>query len=269
IKDPIPNIIEVNSTLPKGFNEVILKVLAKDPNDRFETTGELALGIKSAVGDIPLAKTKKPRKKASLVVDPNTDQLTMDSGEMAVGVSEKRKMPGWAWLVIVGLVAGIAYFGLGGLSASGASPTPVSTSLPASEGVNPTVPSHTSTPRPIATSTDIPASIQGLDSPVITDVVIRKSTTSSGLVLYQDIYFKDANGDASIVNYEIISSTISNLYIEDGTIDISTGRQKAGTFLTGTWECGDDVYSVVLSVTIIDRSGNHSDPYQYNLDCSD
>lgn len=123
-----------------------------------------------------------------------------------------------------------------------------------------------SKPNSISASDEFSANSSG--TPVIHSVGIRKDRSSGGLVIYQDIVFKDSHGDVTTADWELISTTASgNLTVRDGTVTKSSAEQKAGTFHTGRWGCGNGKYSITLSVTLIDKVGNHSDPYIYTMVC--
>lgn len=47
--EPVPNIIQSNAELPRGFSFVIGSALAKEPDDRYQTAGDLAEAVESAV----------------------------------------------------------------------------------------------------------------------------------------------------------------------------------------------------------------------------
>lgn len=111
------------------------------------------------------------------------------------------------------------------------------------------------------------AIVSNPDRPVIRTVTLRKDKTSGQLVIYQDIFFSDKNGDVIRVDYHIDSTTNPDVQVEGGTIDISSAQQRAGVFITGEWSCGDGYYMVDLSVTLTDRAGNQSEPYPYKLIC--
>jgi uncharacterized protein YraI len=103
--------------------------------------------------------------------------------------------------------------------------------------------------------------------PIIQSVVIRKDRSSGNLVIYQDIHFSDGEGDVNLAHWDIVSSTFPGLATRDGTVTRSSAEQKAGTIHTGIWNCEGKKYTVVLSVTLVDKAGHRSEPYQYTLVC--
>lgn len=128
-----------------------------------------------------------------------------------------------------------------------------------------------STPVPTTTAiaTNTPSLAGGNGIPIIQSVTLRRDTSSGGLVIFQNIAFMDTDGDINRVDYEIVSATVSNLQIEGGSVDISSEMQKVGASITGKWDCGNENYSVTLRVTLTDKAGNQSKPFDYTMVCDD
>lgn len=132
----------------------------------------------------------------------------------------------------------------------------------------------TTTPEPTSTATSIPPSatiapptdIPGTHAPVIESVQLREDSSSGNLVIFQDIYFHDEDGDANQIDYTLIAGP-PGAYVINGPIDIASGRQISGTSMTGTWKCGDVESKVILQVTILDEAGNRSNTMEYTMFC--
>jgi hypothetical protein len=132
------------------------------------------------------------------------------------------------------------------------------------------------TPEPAMTATSIPPSttslpptgISGSNVPVIQSVQLREDTSSGKLVIYQDIYFYDEDGDANYIDYSLVSGP-PDTYIIDGPIEIESQKQKSGTAMIGTWKCGDAEYRITLRVMILDEIGNQSNTVEYTMFCHD
>ncbi len=118
---------------------------------------------------------------------------------------------------------------------------------------------------PSATEPPTAAPVSGV--PVITNVVLRVDTSGATPVIYQDIYFFDSDGDVNSIDYSIVSSTDPNVQTQGGAVNIPSSEQIAGTYITGTWGCGNDNYTLTLAAVLSDRKGHHSKPYQYTLVC--
>lgn len=100
-------------------------------------------------------------------------------------------------------------------------------------------------------------------SPEILDIKTRKA----GLTIYADIYFKDDEGDAYLVAYELVNSTTKDIVIRDDAIAVPANDQISGTVATVTWSCFTRGYTVTLKARIIDKADNQSDPFPVTFDC--
>jgi serine/threonine protein kinase len=54
IQEPPPSILDERTDLPEGVGPVVARALAKRPEDRFQTAGELALALAEAAAEAPL-----------------------------------------------------------------------------------------------------------------------------------------------------------------------------------------------------------------------
>jgi len=53
VLEPVPNILEVKGDLPVGCQDIITRAMAKDPEDRYGTTGELAAALENVAKGLP------------------------------------------------------------------------------------------------------------------------------------------------------------------------------------------------------------------------
>jgi hypothetical protein len=125
---------------------------------------------------------------------------------------------------------------------------------------------RTRTPTPQPSVTPTPQTQAGA-APVIESVTLRNSTSSGGLVIFQDIRFHDPDGDAYRVDYQLVHTTAPSVEVRGGAIDASSRQQKLGATLTGKWTCGKGQYEVTLRVTIQDKAGYKSNPVDYTMEC--
>jgi hypothetical protein len=126
-------------------------------------------------------------------------------------------------------------------------------------------PTPTATLTPTPTGTPTPLANQ---PPIIDHTELREDRSPEKLVIFTDIYFKDADGDANFVDYELIRSSVERDFdIRDGHFRPSS-NQKEGTFITGTWTCGRRInYEVTLAATIYDQAGHKSNVVEYTIKC--
>jgi serine/threonine-protein kinase len=89
ITAPLPSPREVNSTIPEVVERVVLKAMAKDPADRYQTAGEMARAMEEAVdaSAVSLPTVLKP-------VEPVSEASSeVEEGPEAIWESLKRKLP--------------------------------------------------------------------------------------------------------------------------------------------------------------------------------
>jgi hypothetical protein len=103
--------------------------------------------------------------------------------------------------------------------------------------------------------------------PVIDSVDLEEQSSAGGMQVSQVIRFHDDDGDASFIDYEIISASADDLWVEGGAIDIPPDEQKRGGTITGEWDCGSDNYVVTLHAILSDQAGNQSAPMEYTITC--
>jgi serine/threonine protein kinase len=68
LNEPPPKLSDVRPDLPAAFDDVFATALAKQPNDRYSTCGELADAARAALGGRVLARRKPPRRLLALAL---------------------------------------------------------------------------------------------------------------------------------------------------------------------------------------------------------
>lgn len=104
-------------------------------------------------------------------------------------------------------------------------------------------------------------------APVISHVALREVWTDESLVVYQDVYFTDADGDAARVDFTLIETTAEDVYVEDGIISERPEVQREIAIHTGTWTCHSGRHTVTLQVEIIDQNNNRSAAHMFTITC--
>ena len=152
ISDPLP----VPSSLVEGFPEslesVILKSLAKNPDERYQTAGAMVQALQTALDSVGTAFTPTPIASVTINTLPaQQPKTTLAPTIVASSTTQKSSLLKWAlpllgiFLVIAAIVGSMLFF-----SGTAANPAPTTTSVPTATQV--VIPTNTSTPVPTSTS---------------------------------------------------------------------------------------------------------------------
>lgn len=175
---------------------------------------------------------------------------------------------GWfVLLAVIALAGGIAlgFFLIQGIRPGEqrmeqpALPTPSTPASPQRPVASP--PAFTPLPSPTPSPSPIPA------PPRIQRVQERTAWIGGERYLYKDIYFQDPNGDAILVIYEVLWTTLATIRVENDPITATPEIQRMGAVVTATWRCRRLAHAVALRARILDRSGLLSDPVDLIFEC--
>ena len=199
VNTPTPEPNSIIPDIPWGLQEVILKAMAKSPDDRFSSAGEFATALRNVdlSGSASRPAMPVPPPPSKDYPTPAQTQVQVPEPETAVSppapVTEAKKRP--AWLIPVIAIVAIAIIG-GILAASGVfSQERATPTVPAVAEVEPTnEPTNTDTPRPTSTKApdaaatnlaqlviDLTAAAQPSDTPTPSRTP-RATATSTGTV---------------------------------------------------------------------------------------
>jgi serine/threonine protein kinase len=164
VNSPTPEPSSITPDIPWGLQEVIMKAMAKSPEDRFNSAGEMAAALRavdlSAASTRPVAPLVPPKPNLDYPT-PTKTEVMLPAADTAVAAplptpSETKKRPAWLFPAI-GVVLLLAIVG-GILAANGAfggDPTPTVTAVVAAEDTieptNPPEPTATEEPNALAT----------------------------------------------------------------------------------------------------------------------
>lgn len=88
VNDPVPNLQDLNPDVPDEMAAVINKALAKTPNERFQTAGEMATALNNVIGKpaIPPPVTESDAMGATVVEDSHPD-LDVSAATAVIGAA--------------------------------------------------------------------------------------------------------------------------------------------------------------------------------------
>jgi len=108
-------------------------------------------------------------------------------------------------------------------------------------------------------------------SPIFESITQRENNSDGQLIINEDIYFSDTDGDAYLIQYELVSVSpdLSGVHVQNDSIEASPEQQKNGASKTITWKCGstNKTYTVTLQAQIVDQAGNQSAPFNVIFKC--
>jgi serine/threonine protein kinase len=109
IQDPLPPPRSINPALPEAVEQVIFKALAKRPEDRYQTAGDMARAIKAAIPESvglsePLESANAPIEPGAVTIQATSKVQTMSP----TAIAEKPQTGLPKWIPAVGGLALIA-----------------------------------------------------------------------------------------------------------------------------------------------------------------
>jgi Tol biopolymer transport system component len=128
ITAPLPLPREVNPDLPEAVERVILKAMAKAPEDRYQTAGKMMKALERAVAEVPVVEKPPEVKPVPVEEVPSTVVAEPTPAPAAVVPVEappvaRKGLPGWVWGVVGVVVLLIAAGGVF-LATQGERPSP-------------------------------------------------------------------------------------------------------------------------------------------------
>jgi len=87
ISEPVPDITKVNPALSSAVNAVIQKVLAKQPENRYATTGEFSRAFTQAIGDTSSSPNKLQEAAARTIVELQAARATQPPRAVKTGTA--------------------------------------------------------------------------------------------------------------------------------------------------------------------------------------
>jgi len=119
VSAPLPMPRSLNPALPEAVERVILKALAKNPDERYQTAEDMVEALQRAIPEATTVKGKaEPRSTAKpprARWAPSPTLVALPDGQVIAPPAPPRRMPGWAWGLIVLGVALVALLAAGGI----------------------------------------------------------------------------------------------------------------------------------------------------------
>ncbi len=88
ILEPVPNILSANQSLPAGLEMVVRQAMAKEPNDRYATAGEMATAVEAVVKGT--GELTRPKLDAT-VLTPGAQRTVVQGREAGTAMGQPRK----------------------------------------------------------------------------------------------------------------------------------------------------------------------------------
>ncbi|GEM_PF-1554124 len=121
--------------------------------------------------------------------------------------------------------------------------------------------------RPRLSPTFVPTPSPSPRPPEILRVEERRQRLGADLFIHKDLFFRDPDGDAWLVTYRVMRTTLASIRVEDDLITADPSSQRTGAIVTATWRCGATPHEVVLRAWVVDRAGLASDPVDLLFSC--
>jgi serine/threonine protein kinase len=261
VSDPLPPPSTVKADIPDGIERVVLKALAKDPNDRYATVAEFLSAWKQALDEAKSSARRAPETVAVKYASANTPSTPAHERTVSIPQTESksRGWVGWAAGCVVGLclllgIGGGAFF----VYNRAADQTPPETPLL----IQTEIPPATNAPQPTATSvpvmtetlmeddfsdgsnwgtgTDAESSVEYVDETleffVSKDLYYVWSTPN-------DTFYEDAHFEVTAVNYSSDSTSAFGIIcnMQENNTSYYFAVTGAGEYAIGRYTLEDDI----------------------------
>jgi serine/threonine protein kinase len=152
VSAPLPLPRSLNPALPEAVERVILKALAKNPDERYQTAEDMVEALKRAIPEVTTVKGKAeprlaPKPKQGRRA-PSPTLVALPDGQVIAPPAPKKRVPGWVWVLIVAGVALAGLFAAGGIVLA----SRMKGSLPSMSGL---IPFHPTASPPPSTSSPV------------------------------------------------------------------------------------------------------------------
>ncbi|HXV43844.1 MAG TPA: protein kinase [Anaerolineae bacterium] len=131
LNDPLPPPRRLNPALPEAVEQVILKALAKQPQDRYATAGEMVRALQAAIPEI-IADEKTPENEPATLLSAEPALATVKPEAAQTSAVRGSAPANLLWLLAAAaaivVIGGLIFLAVGGNGQSGPTATPPPTS---------------------------------------------------------------------------------------------------------------------------------------------
>ncbi len=183
VNDPTPMPVSFNPNIPESLQIIILKAMAKIPEDRFQTAAELATALRTvdltgaratsyptAVSPTQIASHDTPTTTAPAQTE---SMPATDTGTAAITPAPTKKRSPWLAIGIIALLAAIAGGVIFGLNGRSNSPTPTAPAVAESSPAAATPAAATATTEP--GNTAVPSSTPDVVASAVAAIALTEA----------------------------------------------------------------------------------------------
>ena len=212
LQDPLPSVRKYNANLPEAVELVLLKTLAKSPENRYQTAQDFVRALQIAIPDLSENQTSAPADAVSEKSIP----------------SEKRQAPN-KWILPAGILIGLSILTAGGFWANSQRGSQASPSQPIS---TPTV----STSAPLTTPTAVTIETQTPVNTVVPTITIPAPDRLSEYLNDVQILSMDTFDDPVGSGWNIDAGKIEN-----GVMELVGNADWSFSYWTGEFGANEGI----------------------------
>ncbi len=111
LSEPVPSLLQYNPNLPEPIDTIITRAMAKKPQDRYPTVGEMVQDLLVASGQTLTGTEISPPEAIPVTIRPG-GRPSRVSGRLRTLFDALRRIPVWGWALGVVIVVGWSLFAI-------------------------------------------------------------------------------------------------------------------------------------------------------------